>query len=76
MSSKKSGQLYPRHRRFRDKSDRRWHVDYILLYDGSEDMWVGYYRTNIGARIAAFWNTQIASWGGSAVLYEKRKGKK
>lgn len=69
-------QLYPRHRRYKDKSDRRWHVDYDLAYDGGGDVWVGYYHTIFGARIAAFWNEYIASWGGSAVLYDRKKGSK
>jgi hypothetical protein len=38
-------------------------------------MWTGFYRTNLGARIAAFWNEYVASWGGSAVLYDRKKGK-
>jgi hypothetical protein len=51
-----------------DKSGRKWRVKYHLIYDGGSAGWTGYYRTYIGARIAAGWNYHIASWGGSAGL--------
>lgn len=64
-------QLYPRECPARDKSGRRWRVDYDLAYDGGGCRWSGYYRTRVGARVAAFWNFYVASWGGSAVLHEQ-----
>lgn len=63
--------LYPRPRRHKDKSGRPWRVDYDLAYDGGGQSWSGFYRTIVGARIAAFWNVQVASWGGSAVLHRQ-----
>ena len=66
-------QLYPRPRHTRDKSTRPWHVDYELAYDGGGAQWVGHYRTKTGAHIAAWWNVHIASWGGSAILFDHYK---
>lgn len=64
-------QLYPKERKVKDKSHRRYRVDYDLAYDGGGSRWMGYYRTSTGARIAAFWNYHFASWGGSAELVDQ-----
>ena len=70
-----SERLYPRPpRKRKDKSGRRYHVHYVLAYDGGAGEWTGYYRTKLGARIAAYWNYKVASWGGSADLTDM-KGK-
>jgi hypothetical protein len=64
--------LYPKEpRRRRDKSGRRYRVDYDLAYDGGGSEWSGYYRTHLGARIAAFYNYHLASYGGRAALYKQ-----
>ena len=47
---------------------RTWRVDYDLAYDGGGGCWSAYYRTRVGARIAAWWNVHVSSWGGTAVL--------
>ena len=65
-------QLYPRSRKLKDKSGRPWHVDYDLGYERGRIAWVGHYRTERGARIAAFWYVRIAPWGGNAILFDKR----
>lgn len=66
-------QLYPRSRSKyrRDKSGRRWRVDYDLTYDGGGGSWSGYYRTKTGAKVSAWLNVYIKSWGGSAVLFQQ-----
>lgn len=67
--------LYPQKAKRLDrelgKKMRTWRIEYDLIYDGGNGEWVGYYRTYIGARIAAYWNVWIASWGGSAELHHK-----
>jgi len=65
---KKNEQLYPKHRIKKDKSNRKWRIEYDLAYDGGGEEWVGYYRTRLGAKISAFWNVHVSSWGGSAIL--------
>lgn len=47
---------------------RRYRVDYDLAYDGGSSEWSGYYRTRVGAKIAAWWNVHVSSWGGTADL--------
>ena len=64
--------LYPRPNRARDKSHRRWRVEYDLLYDGGDQQWLGFYRTKAGACIAAWWHRIFSSWGGSAYLTDQR----
>lgn len=60
----------------KDKSKRRWGVYYSLAYDGGGlEEFVGYYRTKLGARIARFWNKNITSWGGLAVVFYNKKEK-
>lgn len=49
----------------------RYRVRYHLIYDGGGGEWDGYYRTRLGARVAIFWNRHVASYGGSAILYER-----
>ena len=69
-----SKQLYPRPRREKDKSGRRWRVDYDLAYDGGgSGPFINYYRTRKGAKIAAFWNIHVSSWGGSAILTDQEE---
>lgn len=65
--------LYPKPpRKRRDKSQRRWRVEYDLAYDGGGDNeFTCYYRTKLGALIAAFFHQYIRSWGGSVVLFDQ-----
>lgn len=51
------------------RKPKPWGVWYVLTYDGGSTEWRGYYRTEIQARIASWWNCHISSWGGTAVLY-------
>lgn len=68
-------QLYPNEprRRMPIHEDRPWFVAYDLIYDNGFGRWTQYYRTQIGARISAWWKFNISSWGGSAILYDNRK---
>ena len=50
------------------REQRRYRVAYDLLYDGGGGEWTGYYRTRVGARIAAWWNVHVSSYGGTAAL--------
>ena len=50
---------------------RKYRVAYDLAYDGGSSKWDGLYRTLVGARLAIFWNRKVASWGGTAVLYDR-----
>lgn len=64
--------LYPRElRTYRDLSGRRWRVDYDLVYDGGSSTWTGHYRTHRGARLAAWRNYHLSSWGGTADLTDQ-----
>lgn len=63
---------YPKPRKERDKSGRRYRVEYDLAYDGGGSEWIGYYRTRLVAAVAIRFNRHIASWGGTAVLYDRR----
>lgn len=65
---------YPAFRPQRDHSDRRWHVRYDLAYDGGGSQWVGYYRTFTGAKLAVWWNRNVASWGGTAAIFDAALG--
>ena len=68
-----SERLYPREPKVKDKSGRRFHVFYDLAYDmGGGGKWTGYYRTRLGAKIAAWWNVHLLSWGGTADLDDTR----
>jgi hypothetical protein len=62
-------------RRKLDKKKSRAHfvVEYDLAYDGGGMSWKGYYRTYLGARIAAFWNLHVSSWGGKALVFSYPK---
>ena len=65
-------QLHPAPKQGRGSPNRRWRVDYDLAYDyGGSGKWSGYYHTRLLARIAAFWNTYVGSWGGTAVLFDQ-----
>jgi hypothetical protein len=68
-----SVRLYPKEPKIKDTTGRRFHVTYFLCYDLGSEEWVGYYRTKIGARIAAWWNVHIFSWGGTADLDDMRE---
>lgn len=52
---------------------RPWGVRFDLAYDGGGDAWTQFYRTKLGARISILWNKHIASWGGTAVLFENKE---
>ena len=66
--------LYPRKKYYRDKSGRRFRVKYDLVYDGGSAEWDGYYRTYWGARVAAWWHQHFSSWGGTAILIDRKDG--
>lgn len=66
-------QLYPKEKRIKDKSYRPWRVEYYLVYDGGGVEWTGYYRSYAGAKIAAWWNYHVRSWGGRAALYDNKR---
>lgn len=68
-----SERLYPKEPKIKDTTGRRYHVTYSLAYDYYPQEWVGYYRTKIGARIAAWWNVYVFSWGGTADLDDMKK---
>lgn len=52
---------------------RRYRTHYNLAYDGGGSEWDGYHNTYFCARVAAWWNIHIASWGGQAQIYDQRK---
>lgn len=55
----------------RSRLTRSWGVKFDLAYDGGgRGTWTQYYRTKLGARISMFWHKEVASWGGSAVLFK------
>ena len=64
-------QLYPKNRKPKNKSWKPWHIHYDLSYDGGGSRWTGYYRTRTWAKVCAFVETHIRSWGGSAELRHK-----
>lgn len=66
-------QLYPKERKVRDVSHRRWRLDCELVYDGGGGKWRGYYRTLWGAKIAAWFHYHIASYGGHIGLTDTFK---
>ncbi|QFP95031.1 hypothetical protein SEA_NAPOLEONB_63 [Arthrobacter phage NapoleonB] len=56
------------------KPNRRYWIRYDLIYDwGASSQFSGYYRTYLGARIAAFYHARIGSWGGDVVLIDRYK---
>lgn len=64
-------QLYPKPLKSeKTYSNRRWAVDYCLIYDGGSSKWTGYYHTRFLAKFAAFWNHNLFSYGGVAMLRE------
>ena len=68
-----SGIVYPKKPRERDPHlDRRWRLDCNLVYGGDGGGWCAEwskgYRTQTGARIAAWWHYHLASWGGSVQI--------
>jgi hypothetical protein len=66
-------QLYPKPpRKKKDKSGRRWRVDYDLIYDfGGSGTWSGYHRTKFGALVAAWYFKTLDSWGGTVLLTDQ-----
>lgn len=65
-----SEKLYPKERPEKGMSRRRWRVDYDLAYDGGGSRWSDYYRTRFGAKVSAWLNVRLRSWGGSAILFD------
>ena len=68
--------LYPKPpRRKKDRSYRRYRVFYkeMLIDGGGAVSWVGYYRWLWLARTAAWWNQNIATWGGEVTLTDQHK---
>ena len=66
--------LYPKERKKKDVSHRRWRLDCDLVYEGGSSKWSDYYRTLWGAKIAAWFHYRIASYGGSIELVDTIKG--
>lgn len=58
----------------KDKAHRRYKVYYMLAYDGGPGKWTGHYRTLTGAKIAAWWNYYVRSFGGTADLTDQQEG--
>lgn len=83
MPDVKSIMLYPKpastrkaeakERRAERRWHRRWCVDYTLSYDGKTVGWMKFYRTELGARISAYWNVKVASDGGTAELVDRKR---
>lgn len=63
--------MYPKPRRERDNSGKRWRVDYDLAYDGGGSRFSVYYSSKRVARYCAWWNVKIGSWGGTAILVDR-----
>lgn len=55
------------------KSKRPWGIRFDLAYDSGGEEWTQYYRTKIGARISAWFQNYVASWGGTAIMFDNRK---
>lgn len=66
-------QLYPKEKKPRGVSHRRWRIDAYLAYDGGGTGWTDYYRTLWGAKIAAWYHYHLASYGGSIELTDTFK---
>jgi hypothetical protein len=56
-------------RRLKKMARANYRVEYDLAYDGGGSAFEEYYKTALGARVAAFIHLHIRSWGGSAELY-------
>lgn len=65
-SGKKSRQR--REARWERQEQRPWSIDYDLAYDGGGSGFTMHYRTQFGARVAAFCHLHLLSYGGSAKL--------
>lgn len=63
--------LYPKPKKERPETPRRWRVDYGLIYDNGHVQWSKQYRTRRGAKIAAWWHRYISSYGGTVVLVDQ-----
>lgn len=63
--------IYPKKPKVkRDLSQRRWHVRYEdMIGEGCHlAPWTGYHRTYLGARIAAWWNEHVRTYGGVVTI--------
>lgn len=72
-----SERIYPKPERpTRDLSHRRWHVRYEeMIGEGCHlSPWTGYHHTRIGARIAAWWNQNVRTYGGIVTIRDARAG--
>lgn len=70
-------QLYPRKPKQRAvKSYRPWMVRYDLIYDNGIYAFTEYYRTEIGARVSAWWKHNVSSYGGTANLYRNNRARR
>lgn len=60
-----------KHDRWREKRMARanYRMEYDLAYDGGGSTFSEYYKTELGARVSAFFHLHFRSWGGSAELY-------
>ena len=65
--------IYPKKKKRKPEKHRRWRVDYHLIYDGGGVEWSKQYRTRWGAKIAAWYNHYIASWGGAVTLVDQER---
>lgn len=69
--------LYPKEpRQKRDLSHRRWHVHYTNMIGEMCELepWTGYHRTRAVALIAAWWNQNIVTYGGTVTLFDRNGG--
>lgn len=66
--------IYPKPPRARRvHSERRYRVRYsgMAVDGGGSVSWVGYHRTRIGARIAAWWGQHVTTWGGTVTITDR-----
>jgi hypothetical protein len=69
-------QLYPKTKPKMSNRDqtfpnRRWVVEYDLMYDGGSSKWHGYYKAKWHAKMDAWYHVHVASWGGTAILMDR-----
>lgn len=71
-------QLYPKLRKANPtraearKAGFNWRIDYALVFDDGRSCFTIYYRTYLGAIVAAWWWEHVWSWGGSVILIHEK----
>lgn len=56
--------------------ERRYRVRYaqMAIEGGGSASWLGYHHTWLGARIAAWWNQRVATYGGIVTITDREVG--